>query len=114
MISTRSSSYVAGMYAYQIGTALCIRTVLIYMNKNSTNIKLPNLCCDVAILAEVVDCLRHLEDTKVDGSHREDERCLVIANNLRLEIFHMTLSSELKLIIHCISDANNLQRNLFF
>ena len=64
----------------------------------------------MAILAEVVDCLRHLEDTEVDGSHREDERRLVIANNLCLEIFHVTGSSELKLI----SSANNLQRNLVF
>ena len=68
----------------------------------------------MAILAEVVDCLRHLEDTEVNGSHREDERRLVIANNLRLEIFHVTTSSELKLIIHCISSANNLRRNFVF
>ena len=65
----------------------------------------------MAILAEVVDCLRHLEDTEVDGSHREDERCLVIAHNLRLEIFHGTMSSEIN-ATHYYSYANNLHLNI--
>ena len=48
---------------------------------------LRNLCRDVSVSAEMVDSLRHLEDTAVNRLHGKDERRLMIAHNLRLKNF---------------------------
>jgi len=48
---------------------------------------LPNLCCDVSVLGEMIDSLGHLEDTAVNCLHSKDERRLMIAHNLRLKHF---------------------------